>query len=657
MKRTYSVSMVLTLVTGALVGVLVLVFAVSAVSAWKRERASSEIAVSARLAREMVMVREALRVEMGLIKTAVSEPVVAGPETVAQLRVAHRNSLNAMAYVQSKIARTRNESIAPALAGEFAAARRNFDRLLPAVLRAVQLPREQRATRLFFDPKASIFDIMRLVDKQGMIFSRQIAGAEPYLSEMIRISDIAWNIRIEAGTERRRYGNLIAYPHIPTDAECEEFTRIEGRTQGPWKSIEKAVENTEAPPGLVKAIARANADYFGRYARLRTDIRMKAEMGEPFGMSGPQWLVQSAPALNSIMQVSGAALAAAEERANANAQRASRDLTQALLLMALCTGLACLGAFFVMWDVIRPLKQITGAITSDPDEGVERVLALSARGDEIGQFALALKIFRKTAKDRENLERELLRNQAAKDAAETASRIKSEFLANMSHELRTPLNAIIGFSELMLSKAHGAIPARHEEYAKLIHESGNHLLSLVSDILDLAKIEAGRFQADFRAFDLKHCMEQCASLIRPKAQERKIQVALQLPEQPVEVIADPRACKQILINLLSNAVKFSRDGGTITMSLTETAEAVRMAVQDEGVGIAADVLSRIGKPFEQASNNPMLAREGTGLGLSVVKALVGEHGGEVAVDSQEHIGTTVCVILPRRQESRKSKAA
>ena len=265
--------------------------------------------------------------------------------------------------------------------------------------------------------------------------------------------------------------------------------------------------------------------------------------------------------------------------------------------------------------------------------------------------------FRQDASERERLERELLRHQLAKETAETASRIKSEFLANMSHELRTPLNAVIGFSDLIISKAFGELNPRYEEYAKLIHEAGNHLLSLVSDILDLAKIEAGRFSCDFRLLDLKETVTACLPMIERRAAERQLRLEARLPEAPLEVEADVRGCKQILINLLSNAVKFSRPGGKVTLKLSEAGGEAMISVSDEGIGIPAELLERIGQPFEQGSNDPMLAREGTGLGLALVKALISRHNGRFTVESRESLGTTITVWLPRRQPKERRQAA
>jgi signal transduction histidine kinase len=279
-------------------------------------------------------------------------------------------------------------------------------------------------------------------------------------------------------------------------------------------------------------------------------------------------------------------------------------------------------------------------------------LSYIARDDEIGHFSRALQRFHHAAAEQQGLQNEVLRSQMAQEAAESASRIKSEFLANMSHELRTPLNAVIGFSDLMLHKIYGPLSDKYRDYALRIHDAGNHLLNLVSDILDLAKIEAGRFTLNFHDVDLADVVRQCVGLVEVRAQEKRIALHVMLPPEQLQVEADARACKQIVLNLLSNAVKFARDCGEVMVELKAGDEQAQISVRDNGVGIPANVLPRLGRPFEQASNNPMLAREGTGLGLALVQALVREHGGAVDIDSQENVGTCVRIVLPRRQKAR-----
>jgi hypothetical protein len=187
----------------------------------------------------------------------------------------------------------------------------------------------------------------------------------------------------------------------------------------------------------------------------------------------------------------------------------------------------------------------------------------------------------------------------------------------MSHELRTPLNAIIGFSDVMRSRLFGQMHARYEEYAGLIHESGQHLLSLITDILDLSKIEAGKFVLDPRPVDMGETVASCLEMTRRRAEETGITLSADVPDDLPMLVADPRSVKQILLNLLSNAVKFTPAGGHVSLSAKALDGRLRLSVRDTGIGIPGKTLARIGAAFEQANNDPMLAREGTGLGPGI----------------------------------------
>jgi cell cycle sensor histidine kinase DivJ len=240
----------------------------------------------------------------------------------------------------------------------------------------------------------------------------------------------------------------------------------------------------------------------------------------------------------------------------------------------------------------------------------------------------------------------------ARESAEASNRIKSEFLANMSHELRTPLNAILGFSDMMKNEIFGPLAAQYREYAGLIHESGDHLLNLVSDLLDIAKIEAGKFVVAFEAVELAEALDYCTRMLKRRALEKGIALVVDTPPDPVTFSADPRGFRQIVINLLSNAVKFTRRGGRVGLVASIQAGELKIVVSDSGIGMSESLLARIGRPFEQASNDPSHAREGTGLGLSLVHAIVMQHGGTLAIQSREHVGTTVTVCLPLVREAR-----
>jgi two-component system, cell cycle sensor histidine kinase DivJ len=235
----------------------------------------------------------------------------------------------------------------------------------------------------------------------------------------------------------------------------------------------------------------------------------------------------------------------------------------------------------------------------------------------------------------------------ARTAAEQADAAKTRFLATMSHELRTPLNAIIGFSEMIVQEdALMLDAARRKEYAQLINDSGQHLLSVVNGILDMSKMESGNFEISPEPFAPRAALLNCCNLLALKARESGIDLVTRAPEDLPFMNGDPRAFKQIVLNLVSNAIKFTERGGMVTVSAAVDGLRLVLRVTDTGVGIAADDIKRLGDPFFQAGKTYQRRHEGTGLGLSIVKSLVGLHAGEINVQSRINEGTTVTVALP-----------
>ena len=235
----------------------------------------------------------------------------------------------------------------------------------------------------------------------------------------------------------------------------------------------------------------------------------------------------------------------------------------------------------------------------------------------------------------------------ARSAAEQADAAKTRFLATVSHELRTPLNAIIGFSEMIAHEDALLLDAaRRKEYAKLINDSGQHLLSVVNGILDMSKMEAGSFEISPEPFVPRGALMNCCNLLALRAREGGVDLVVNAPQELPEIIGDPRAFRQIVINLVSNAIKFTEQGGKVTISADVVEQHLMLRVSDTGIGIAADDLKRIGHPFFQAGKTYQRRHEGTGLGLSIVKSLVALHGGEMAFQSKVDEGTIVTVTLP-----------
>lgn len=250
-------------------------------------------------------------------------------------------------------------------------------------------------------------------------------------------------------------------------------------------------------------------------------------------------------------------------------------------------------------------------------------------------------------------ERDLARTEAA--AAQDA---RSRFLATVSHELRTPLNAILGFSDLLRGQPAGeggrvpaippADPARTAEYAGLIHQSGSHLLQIVNDMLNMARIEAGQFEISAESFDVRACLDGCRRMLEPEAAKLGLRLSCDLPLGLGTFSADERACRQIALNLLSNALKFTPEGGRVVLFARAEATGLVFGVRDTGIGIAPEDQDRVALPFVQASSGLSRLHDGAGLGLSVVKGLAELHGGRMMLESRVGEGTCISVALPSR---------
>jgi signal transduction histidine kinase len=295
-------------------------------------------------------------------------------------------------------------------------------------------------------------------------------------------------------------------------------------------------------------------------------------------------------------------------------------------------ALALVLGYALAWSVIGPVKQIESRFEEIAAGDFGRRVQVPNR-DELGALAANL--------NRMNDELARLYRQL-----EATSRHKSEFLANMSHELRTPLNAILGFSEVLHERMFGELNDKQAEYVQDILASGRHLLSLINDILDLSKIEAGRMELELSRFPLAAVVESAVTLMRERAARRGLMLDLSVDERLDEVVADERKVRQILLNLLSNAVKFTPEGGRITLTAMPTHGAVQIAVSDTGAGIALEDQATVFEEFRQVGGDSARKQEGTGLGLTLTKRFVELHHGRIWLESEVGKGATFTFTLP-----------
>lgn len=310
-----------------------------------------------------------------------------------------------------------------------------------------------------------------------------------------------------------------------------------------------------------------------------------------------------------------------------------------LAVVAITSLVAATPLILQSMPTIKYLQESSERLRQTRDELAERVAELDTASRDLDAARNELE---------ERVEQRTRELEIARYAAEDANEAKSVFLARMSHELRTPLNAIIGFSEL-LSHPDALSPERKmahlEEYATTIHGSGKHLLSLVDDLLDLSKIEAGEMELHVERIDLETLLADVQGLIQPQAKAKGQR--LLCDTWTGEMVADRRAAKQILLNLLSNAVKYSPPNTTISLTCTGTAEDVTFTVRDQGHGMTTDEIRRAMEPFGRLSNVETSSEPGTGLGLPIVASLTSAQGGVFTLSSRPGSGTEARVTLPR----------
>ena len=656
MKRFQSIGVLLSVITGLLVVLLVSVFAYSAKEAYDRRKSAVQLLKTVDVLSDVFAAQEALRFEQGEITTALLLENPLDANTRAKLETLHKKAEHALRETHQDSALEFDGAV-PNLP-KIRAAWTLYEKRYGEAMAQLDQPLPQRTNAIHTDWSQAMNGLVAAINLRTRVRSMYIADASALNNEMTKIIRMAWSMREILGRDRLLVGQAIINGKRLTSDQMQQFAEQEGNLNYPWTVLSSdRTDLPTFPAALARAVDNVATVYFGHVRLVRRSVLNALEIGRPVPLSALQWLEESDRGLIAITDVSRGAFQLTREGMVNSLNTANRQFDIALMLMVLSISLASFTLVYVIVRIIRPLRVIIGAMQSVAGSDLGHPIPFLRRRDEIGQFARSLKLFRDNIIEKRKLEEALRENLIAKQTAEASSKVKSQFLANMSHELRTPLNAIIGFSDLLQNQMFGPLQKQYRDYASIINESGNHLLNLVSDILDIAKIEAGKFVLDFQNVDLTESVAYCVRLVKKRADERNIKLVTLLPAQGLSFSADQRAFRQILLNLLTNAIKFSRPGDEVELSARTTGDRLAITVRDHGIGMSESLLARIGRPFEQAINDPVHAREGTGLGLSLVHALVAQHGGVINIESREGTGTAVTFELPRAQIASKAANA
>ncbi|HLK26689.1 MAG TPA: ATP-binding protein [Caulobacteraceae bacterium] len=639
MKRQLSISLRLQAIVAVLIVILVGACALSADQAYQHRRQANHLLAVADEMRVLFAAMQSLRLERAAIGNALLMP---GPQPAVNSRAIARLSAQSETELDRALARLRGlERVGDDYgAAAIRAHRAALEQLRPIAWAATTGAPNQGLAARWVAADTALTDA--LSDAAGRL-ADEVSADDAYIANMMHTGHRAWAVRDAAGTEMLRLDQAELAGTPLTPAQVADFATLDGKVDAPWSMLRGELKYRTTPPGVRAAIQRADRVYFANVRISDHAIIADLVAGRPLSISKQAQAAGDVQALAALMAVSSAAFDLAAAHAKAEAETADREFYAALALMAAAIALGVFTALFIVGQVVRPMKRIAEAVRAIARGDLQYRIPNLDDGNEIGEMARALAIFRDNGLARRRMEDELLQNRVAREAAEAATALKSQFLANMSHEIRTPLNGMLGMVQVLEME-----PLTHAQRNRVrtIRESGATLLQILNDILDFSKIEAGKLELSPAEFDLEETLEALVATFADSARAKGLRLLCNIDKGARGIWSgDVARIRQIVANLLSNALKFS-DTGEVALSVTAGADGVAFSVRDTGVGIAPDALPQLFEKFSQLDASSTRRFGGTGLGLAICRELAHMMHGEISVRSELGEGSTFRLVLP-----------
>ena len=649
MMRAPSVRLVFQAGFGLVATALLAFCALSAVYTFQRWQAAQRAQSIVGVSRDLFTAMDDLRLERGLIAAALESGGLVSDHARVQVGAARSQSAAAIAAAAARLRGgeiPQGDADAALLAREqlaFQAARGKADQALGPGGEAGQ--DAQAAAWIAADD--------RLVDAMTQISTRLsalIRRQDEFTGRMVTFAHLAWTARAAAGTNWLMLHRALLEGRPLSPAEREIDANLRGRVDAAWTLLSDLDRLSDTPARLTAGIAQANRLYFANARARREALLADLGAGRPATTSAALWMASAAPGLASLTGVAITAFDQASAHAKADAVAARRLFLGVLVLMGAVVGLGWAASLFLVQRFVRPMARVTAVMGELARGELSRRAPYLGRTDEIGALAQALEIFRENALAKAWIEAELRRTEVARAAAEAASQIKSQFLANMSHEIRTPLNGVLGMVQAM--EREDASPAQRQRL-RIIRDSGESLLQILNDVLDLSKIEADKLELDPEPFDLGELVRRTCAVFADAAAAKGLTLRCEVAPRAEGVWeGDPARIRQMLMNLLSNALKFTGQGA-VTVRVTRSPSGLRLMVRDTGPGIPAEHRPRLFGKFSQADESITRRFGGAGLGLAICRELAILMGGDIRVASVLGEGSafTLRLPLPRLQDA------